>query len=364
MSHERVSSEQRHRVVALDAMRGFALMGSAIEVAFPPAVRTLPPSPARDFTLSVITHSDWHGYSFVDLGFPAYIMMIGMSMTFSFGRRREQGMSRRDLFVHILTRAVLLFIFATIYHGGLSTPFSEIRLTRIFHRLAIAILLCGVFELVFNMKTRIAALVTVLIGYWALMEFYPVPKYGPGDYSALGNINHFIDRTLLGAETYFILSTLGVAGTCLFGLLIGDLFVKQKSTQKRLLWLVAMGVVQVNLGYALNSICPINKHIWTPTFVLISNGWASLVFAGFYAVTDVCNWKKVMFPFTVLGENPLVSFAAFGILPFNRYANLFAGEALTPYLGAAQPLVQATVQVLLLWLLVYWLHRNKLIIRI
>lgn len=364
MMSERAGTEQSTRVIALDAMRGFALMGSAIEVAFPPAVSTLPATPARDFTLSVITHSEWHGYSFVDLGFPGYIMMIGMSMTFSFNRRIERGMSRHELFTHILTRSILLFIFATIYHGGLSTPFSQIRFTRIFHRLAIAILLCGVFRLFLNFWTRIGALATVLVGYWAMMHFYPVPGFGPGDYSPQGNVNHYIDRELLGAETYFILSTLGVAGTCLFGLLIGDLFIRQQSSQSRLLWLVIMGVVQVNLGYAVNPICPINKHIWTPTFVLISNGWVSFIFAGFYVITDVIGWRKIVFPFIVLGENPLVSFAAFGILPFERYANLVAGEALTPYLGAAQPILNAAVQVVLLWLLIYWLHRNRLIIKI
>jgi len=362
-SHQ-LAVDKPNRVIALDAGRGFALMWSAIEHAFPPALQMLPASPLRDVSLTAISHSTWHGCSFVDIGFPAYIMLIGMSITFSFRRRIDRGVSRRQLLTHLVVRAGMLFVFAMFYHGGLSSPLSEIRFTRIFHRLAIAILLCGVFELFLTLRGKIFTLVSVLIAYWALMQFFPVPGFGAGHYSPEGNLNHYVDQVLLGAKTNFILSTLGVAGTCIFGLLMGDLFLREHAPQSRLMWLIGGAFILLNLGYTLDSICPINKHIWTPTFVLVSSGWGFLMFSGFYGLTDVLGWKKCMFPLTVLGENPLVSFAAFGILPFSRYADLFAGVALTPYLGLAQPIVQAFVQVLLLWLLVYWLHRNNLIIKI
>ncbi len=352
------------RVVAIDALRGFVLLGSFVAEAFVPALQKLPASPLRDAFLAPLSHSQWHGCTVVDLGFPAYIMLIAMSITLSYERRRRQGMGRAELLRSLTVRSALLFAFATIYHGGLSLPVSEIRFTRIFHRLAIAIFLSGAAELLFDMRGKIIALVTVLAGYWALMEFVPVPGYGAGDYSRLGNLNHYLDRTVLGAQTYFVLSTLGVAGTCLMGLLGGALLLGQRRPQQRLLSFVGAGIVLLNLGWLLDPLCPINKHIWTPSFVIYSAGWVSLVFSGFFLLTDVCGWTRWSFPFQVLGKNPLFAFAAIGLLPWSRYANLFAGEGLVPLLGASQPQVQAAVQVVLWWLLVYWLHRNHLIIKI
>lgn len=177
-------------------------------------------------------------------------------------------------------------------------------------------------------------------------------------------MNHYVDRILLGAETYFVLSTLGVAGTCLMGLLGGALLLGERSPQQRLLQFVGAGIALVNLGMLFGMACPINKHIWTPSFVVYSSGWFMLVFGAFFLLTDVWHWTRWTFPFQVLGRNPLVAFASIGLLPWSRYADLFAGPGIAPLLGAAQPVVQATVQVALWWLLMYWLHRNKLIIKI
>ena len=286
----RLDQPMRHageRVVAIDTLRGFVLLGSCVAEAYVPPLQKMPASPLRDAFLAPLSHSTWHGCTAVDLGFPAYIMLIAMSITLSFHRRRMQGEKRALLLRSLMIRSALLFAFATVYHGGLSVPVSEMRFTRIFHRLAIAIFLSGLAEMMLDVKGKIIALVAVLAGYWALMEFVPVPGYGPGDYSPTGNLNHYLDRTLLGAKTYFVLSTLGVAGTCLMGLLGGTLLWGRRSPQQRLLSFVGAGIVLLNVGWLLAPLCPINKHIWTPSFVIYSAGWFSLVFGGFFLLTDV-----------------------------------------------------------------------------
>ncbi|MGD9857229.1 MAG: acyltransferase family protein [Planctomycetaceae bacterium] len=352
------------RVASIDAFRGFVLLGSFIAEAHVSALREMPGSPIRNALLTPLSHSGWDGCTPVDLGFPAYIMLIAMSIVLSYDRRLKHGEHRSQLFQRLAVRSALLFVFATIYHGGLSVPVGEMRITRIFHRLAIAIFFSGLFELVLGLTGKVIALASVLTGYWALMQFVPVPGYGPGVYTAEGNLNHYIDRVLLGAETYFVLSTLGVAGTCLMGLLSGSVLLGERSPQLRLFCFVGAGIALVNLGLLLGLVCPINKHIWTPSFVVYSSGWILLIFSGFFLLTEVWGWTRWTFPLQVLGRNPLVAFASIGLLPWGRYADLFAGDGLAPLLGGAQPLVQATVQILLWWSLLFWLDRNNLIIKI
>lgn len=364
---DRTGRPVRHesrRVVAIDAFRGFVLLGAFVSVAHTAALQRMPPSPVRDALLAPLRHSEWHGCTFIDLGFPAFIMLIAMSIVLSFDRRLRAGQTRAELCQRLLVRSAMLFVFATIYHGGISVPLDEMRFTRVFHRLAVAILLSGLAELTLSGAGTIVALVVVLGGYWGLMELVPVPGHGAGAYSAEGNLNQYVDRVLLGSETYFVLSTLGVAGTCLAGVLGGRLLLGERTPQQRLSFFLGASLVLINLGMLFDAICPINKHIWSPSFVLYSSGWIGVIFSGFLLATDVPGWTRWTVPLQVLGRNPLVAFASIDLIPWSRYADLFAGDGLDPLLGAAQPVIQANAQLVLWWLVMYWLYRNDLVIRI
>jgi predicted acyltransferase len=124
------------------------------------------------------------------------------------------------------------------------------------------------------------------------------------------------------------------------------------------------GILLINAGFALDFVCPINKDIWTPSFVLFSAGWFFLVFAFVYLVTEVLHLRKWTMPLVVLGENPLFTYVACGLLPLDHYAKLFFGDAWAPLLGPAHLFVLAFGQLAVLWLIVYWLHRKKLIVKI
>lgn len=381
-THSAERFQPRERVVAIDVHRGFLLLMFCVVEAFVPVLRTLPATPVRDFLVKQFSHSQWAGCTLMDLGFPTFIMLLAMSMPLSFARRRAAGAATATLVRHVVVRSLLLYAFGTFFHGGLSVPLSEVRFTRVFHRLAIAILISGLAELFLRTRGKIIALIVVLLGYWGLMELFPVPGYGAGDDSPQGNLNYYVDFTLLGAETYFILSTLGVFGTCLCGLLAGHVLLMPGPWQRRAMILAGSGLMLINVGMAWDALCPINKHIWSPSFVAMSSGWFTLVFAGIYAIADgwgrqgrvlqndhsrresittlasppVQTWA---YPLAVLGRHPLFTFAAFGLLPFDRWAEQLAGQGLTPLLGPLQPFVEAAVQVLLVWLLVFWLDRRS-----
>lgn len=328
------------------------------------ALQTLAPSPLRDLLIRQLDHAAWDGCTFFDLGFPAYILLIAMSMTYSFRNRRARGQTSAELYRRLIARSALLYVFGIFFHGGFSVPLSEVRFTRIFHRLAVAILFSGLIELTFTVRRQIALLVLVLVGYWGLMAFVAAPGYEPGDYSPQGNLSEYVDKVLLGARTYFVLSTIGVVGTCILGLLVGHVLQLPRTAGEKAVALAVAGMVLVNLGFGWDVLCPVNRHLWTPSFVVFSGGWILIIFLMFYFPMEVLERRRWAFPTVVLGRNPLFTYVAAGILPFDRYAKMLVGEGLAPLFGAAHPFVLAFTQVGLLWLLVYWLHRKNLVIRI
>ncbi len=364
-SFDQVPALRGERVLTVDAVRGFVLFSFCMAKAFVPVLREQPSLPVRDWLLEQLTHSEWLGCTAYDLGFPGFVGLLAMSMSLSIHHKRERGRQTTAMMLRQLVfRSMLLFALATLFHGGFSVPLEEMRFTRVLHRLAVAILLSGLFELLLNTKAKFALLLATLLGYWALMEFVPVPGFGAGDDSPVGNLNHYVDHVLLGAETYFVLSTLGVAGTCLFGALGGAVLLRQLTPQQRVVTCLGSGLLLINLGLAWSVVSPINRHFWSPSYVLYTSGWTCLVMGAFSLLNDVWRMTRVIFPLILLGRNSLLTYGFFELLPFDRYANLFAGEGIVPLVGSAQPLVHASVQVCLIWLLIYGVDRQQMSLKI
>ncbi len=364
LSPDEVRPLPGERVQAVDAVRGFVLFSFCMAKAFVPVLMAQPSTPVRDWLLTQLTHSEWHGCTAYDLGFPGFVGLIAMSMSLSIHRKRERGGQTGRMLRQLVLRSLLLFVLGTIFHGGFSVPLEDIRLTRVLHRLAVAILLSGLFELFLNTKAKGSLLIAILLGYWALMEFVPVPNFGAGDDSPVGNLNRYVDQTLLGAETYFILSTLGVAGTCLLGGLGGAVLLSRLTPQQRALCFLGAGLLGINLSLAWDLVCPINRHFWSPSFVLYTSGWTWVVTGAFLLLCDVWRLTGEFFPLTVLGRNSLLTYGAFELLPFDRYASLLAGEGIVPLVGNAQPVIHASMQVLLIWLFVNALDRKQMSLRV
>lgn len=363
----------RQRIISVDAFRGYCMF---LVIALKPLHRALDPFTDTAFVSSLryqLTHSTWHGATYLDHGLPAFILVVGMSIAVSVRRHLETDPDRRAMLAKILRRSALLFALGIVYNGGLKQPWPDVRLAGVLQRIAICYLCCALMVLALRARGQAALLTILLLGYGALLSLVPVPGHGAGDYSFSGNLVAYVDRLWLPGKAYYgdagwdpegILSTLGAMATCLVGTLTGELLLVERFNKwDKLLFVLLAGFVVLSLGLVWAQWLPLNKPMWTPSFVLFTGGVILLHYAGFQLVCDI--WRlNVFFPFVVLGMNSLIAYFAAGLVPFDDYALRLVGGDIMHSLGAAGPLVVSLVEVTLIWLLLYWLYRHNLMMKL
>jgi predicted acyltransferase len=358
------TSSPSERLLTLDAARGVANIIVPMYAAMADALLEFPESSLATFLSRHLSHAEWHGLHFVDLGFPGFILTMAMSLVFAFRRRLSQGYSRPQLIRGLALRSAALFVVGFFVHGGFSVPLVEVAIGGILQRLALCIFFAGLIELTLGHRLQWLLLAAILLGYWAAMALIPVPGFGAGDYSPQGNLNEYVDKQLLSGHEYFVLSTPAAIATAMLGLAIGHVLISDRSKQAKAITLFVGGVAAVNLSLLWHPLFPINKLMWTSSFVLASGGVCCFLIAIIYSLIEILNIRAWAFPLIVVGRNPLIAYVTAMLIPFNEYAMRFAGNAIDDWLGSAHQLVLVLVAWMLWWLLMYWLYRRDLIVRI
>ena len=279
-----------------------------------------------------LEHADWNGWTPTDLIFPAFLFMVGVSMTLSFASRVSRGMTPRALAIHIVWRSALIFAIGLFLNGFPSFDFSSIRIMGVLQRIALCYLAAGLLFL-FLSRRRGAAQETprarsnaaviagvaliLLVGYWALLKFVPVPGYGAGHFGKDDNLGAYIDRTVLGAHLWAesgtwdpegLLSTLPAIATLLIGILAGEWLRSDREGTRKVTGLAVAGIVLLIAGRVLHPFFPINKNLWTSTFVLFTGGFAMLALAACYWAMDLRGWRKWTAPWLVFGMNAILAY--------------------------------------------------------
>jgi predicted acyltransferase len=208
----------------------------------------------------------------------------------------------------------------------------------------------------------------LLVVYWLLMAFVPVPGYGAGVITPKGNLAMWVDEALLGSlrdgTTYtWILSGLAFGGTVLVGVLAGHLLRSPLPGPKKALWLAVAGLGCLLGGWLWGFVFPIIKHIYSSSMVLWSSGWSLLLLALFYGAIDVLGCKRLAFPLTVIGMNAIVAYMAPRFVNFGEISKAAFG-GLAGQLGDLGPLLLAFGRVGALWLALYYLYRKRTFVRI
>ncbi|HWR17445.1 MAG TPA: hypothetical protein VN577_21620 [Terriglobales bacterium] len=327
-------------------------------------------------------HAPWHGWTPTDLIFPFFLFIVGVSMVLSFNSRRARGATRGELMLHSLKRAAIIFglgLFLALYPRF---DFSIVRIPGVLQRIAVVYLLASAIVLYFGRKTRMAITAVLLLGYWAAMMLIPVPGYGAGVLSADGSLASYVDRLLLYNHLYVshrfdpegILSTFPAIATCLFGVFTGE-WIRGKEPKQLVRGLLIGAVVGLALGKIWNIWFPINKNLWTSSYVLFCAGFAMAVFAVCYWLVDFKGWKRWAQPFVWFGVNPLAIFflaSWFGkatSVPWVGgiriksvvYGKVFANLFPSPYMNS---LAFAVCFVLLFWFIAWALYQKKIFIRV
>jgi len=242
----------------------------------------------------------------------------------------------------------------------------------------IALAYCGGSLLFIWLKPRglIAACITLLIGYWALLKFVPVPGFGPGDYAEAHNLTNYLDKMYLAGRRYDgdhdpegILSTLPAIASCLLGI-FGGLWLQSGATKgRKVLGLAIAGGVALGLGWAWAPFFPVIKKLWTSSFVLVAAGWSALFLSLFYWVIEVRGWRRWATPFVWIGLNPITIYIAGNVIEWPKVAARFTGGDLQKWLNqsvhiAAGDLLTAIIAVSFSFLLAWFLHRRRIYLRV
>jgi predicted acyltransferase len=311
------------RMVSLDVFRG-ATIAAMVLVNDPGSWSHIYPP---------LEHAEWNGWTPTDLIFPFFLFIVGVSLTLSFAAWIARGISRRSLVIHVVRRSALIFVIGLCLNGFPEFDLGSIRIMGVLQRIALCYLAAGLLYLATfqrdvgpdgaarvraNLRVTATVAVVLLVGYWALMTFVQVPGYGAGHLGKEDNLGAYIDRTLMGGHLWSesvtwdpegILSTFPAMASLLIGILAGEWLRSDRGAGRKAMGLAAAGLVLAVAGRLLHPFFPINKNLWTSTFVLFTGGFAMLALAACYWLVDVRAWRAWTPPFLVFGMNAILAYA-------------------------------------------------------
>lgn len=288
------------------------------------------------FASNQLHHTVWNGCTFYDLIFPLFIFIAGISMPFSYSKQFCGGTTvKTKLYRSLLKRTILLLLLGMVVNGLLQwRGYEETRFASVLGRIALSCFFAALIYLNSSLRWRIVWFIGLLLGYWFMMEWIPVPGFGAGVLTAEGNASAWIDRLLLPGRlhrsTYDpegLLSTIPSIATALLGVFTGEfLRSQQKTLLQKAFYLFIVGTLFVIVGWVFGLVFPINKNMWTSSFVLYTGGWSLLLLALFYTVIDVWGFQKWSAPFVWLGCNSiLIYMAAHGVVNFMSTSEFLFG---------------------------------------
>ena len=279
---------------------------------------------------SPLKHADWHGWTPTDFVFPFFLFIVGVSITLALSRRAESAGSKGDLYVKIVRRSAIIFglgLFLTAFPfwdftNNTFIDLSTLRLSGVLNRIAVCYLFAALIFLKTDWRQQAYVFAGLLVAYWAILTFIPAPGFAAGDLSKEGSIASHLDRVLLGKHMWSggkgvyepegILSTLGALATTLAGVLTGHLLRSRRTDTEKVSAMFVAGAACIVAGWAWNYWHPVNKPLWTSSYVLLTAGMALQLLAVCYWLIDIKGYKRWAWPFRVFGVNALVVFVLTG----------------------------------------------------
>ena len=367
-------SSQRLR--SLDALRGFDMFWIAVGGGVFVALANLTGWPVLVWWKEQLTHVAWHGFHFEDMIFPLFLFIAGISFPFSVAKRYQGAERRGALYRHLVTRGLVLVLLGIVAGNGVRFNFGELRYGSVLGHIGLAWMFAGVIFVNCRVRVCLVWLVAILAGYWLLLRFTHAPDLGSTDpFSMEGSLVGYVDRLLLPGRLYKkihdpegILSTVPAVATALLGMLTGHFVrTRQRADAKpadTVLWMVAAGAGLILAGLAWNLVFPINKNLWTSSFVCFVGGLSVLLFALFYLVIDIWKVEKWSRFFVVIGMNSITIYLAPKVIDFNKPVQFLLGGAIELLPKAWTALATSVAYVGVVWLFLYVLYRKKIFLKV
>lgn len=302
------------RLLALDIFRGITIAGMILV--------NNPGSWGHIY--APLEHAEWHGSTPTDWVFPFFLFIVGVAIPLALGRRKVEGADQRALLLKIGQRVLSIFAIGLLLHLIPRFDFVHMRIPGVLQRIAIVYGICAVIFLKTQWKTQLWIGIGLLLFYWILMTLVPVPGGFPPNLEPDTNLGAWLDRTIFTSNHLWsqsktwdpegLLSTLPAVVTGIIGMLTGQWLKTQRNDYEKLTGLLAVGTCLLALGLAWNPLFPINKKLWTSSYVLYVGGLALLFLGVVYWLVDVLGYKRWTKPFVVYGTNALAAYVFSGLI--------------------------------------------------
>jgi predicted acyltransferase len=363
------------RLYSLDALSGFDMFwiigGGGIFL----GLASLTGWPVFQWWAEQLEHVKWHGFHFEDMIFPMFLFIAGISFPFSMVKRTEMNCSRKSIYKHVISRGLILVLLGIFYNNAVNFDFAHLRYGSVLGRIGLAWMFAAIIFMNTKLSFRIVWFCALLIGYWLLLLLFPAHDLGSTDiFSREGNLASYIDRIIMPGKLYLgnhdpegLFSTIPAISTALLGMFTGEFllsnYLKDKSLRK-VLYLIAAEILLIIIGKVWNIVFPINKNIWSSSFVCFVGGLSLLLFSIFYLVIDVWQYKKWAFFFVVIGMNPITIYLAERIINFRAATKFFFGGISAMFPETWAQLIDGIGLTAIAWVFLYILYKKKIFLKV
>lgn len=390
---------KNERLMSLDALRGFDMffiMGLSSVIV---ALCALWPNAATDAIARSMGHVSWDGLRHHDTIFPLFLFLAGVSFPFSYAKQRDMGRSTLSIHLKIVRRAAMLIFLGLVYNGLFKLDFENLRCASVLARIGIAWMVAAILYVNCGLRTRAGISLFILIGYALLSKYVGAPDVPDADpLSRDGCLVGYVDRCLLPGHLYVdgrfdpegLLSALPAVVTAMLGIFTGELIrlpEDRMSGGRKTLWMLAGAAVLAVAAVAGNGFVPVNKMLWSSTFVCAVGAYSLAMMALFYYVIDVRGWHgrltsklrvedagsvvadsrhqmSFVTLFRVVGMNSITIYMAQRIVGFSGISNFFFGGLAGLCSEKVAAVVTSSGYVIVCWLFLYFLYRKKVFLKI
>ncbi|MEQ1853040.1 MAG: DUF5009 domain-containing protein [Chthoniobacteraceae bacterium] len=379
------------RLASLDAYRGFIMLLMASGALGIPQVAKNLPGSVWSTLAPWCEHVPWQGGVLWDMIQPACRFMVGIAVPYSMAKRAAQGASMRSTLSHAFVRAFVLVLLAVLLASNHAKQ-TDFIFTNVLGQIGLGYFLLVLLALT-GARVQAAAFAALLAGYWAFFALWPLPPQDfdfsaydmkPGDMLP-GFFSHWSIHTNAAADFdrwflnlfpreqpivinkggYQTLNFIPSLATMLLGLMTGQWLRSDAGKWRKVGAIAAAGIVALAAGWLAGQfVCPVVKRIWTPSWVLWSGGWVLLMLAALYAIIDGLGWRRWTFPFTVVGMNSIAIYLMFQVTSSWFRETLATHGMRELFTGPYGPMWQRGSVLALMWLVLLWLYRQRIFLKI
>ena len=365
------------RLLSIDALRGFDMLFIMGFSSLVVAICSLFPGGADCWLATTMGHAKWHGFTHHDTIFPLFLFLAGISFPFSYSKQVSMGMSKKSIYIKIFKRALILICLGVVYNGFFKLDFEKLRICSVLGRIGMAWMCAAILYINFKPKARVIICAVILVGYWLLIRFVPAPDTpGADPLTMQGNLIGYIDRCITPGRLIYdggrfdpegLLSTLPAIVSAMLGVFTGE-FIRipeeKISGAKKSLYMALAAVALLAVGLLWSIDFPLNKMLWSSSFVCVVGSYCVGMFALFYYIIDVKKWQKWTTFFTVIGMNSITIYMAQRIFSFSSVNKFFLSGLADMLPEPWAKVLYAAGYVAVCWLFLYFLYKKKIFLKI